>query len=83
MCCGGPGMYFYDQPDRSEAIVQRKFEHVIASGADVLVTENVSCLVQLRNGAARYAPRVRVMHVFEVLDESIETAQRRNAVIPE
>ena len=83
MCCGGPGMYFHDQPDRSEAILQRKFEHVIASGADVLVTENVSCLVQLRNGAARYAPRVRVMHVFEVLDESIETAQRRNAVIPE
>jgi len=83
MCCGGPGMYFHEQPDRSEAILQRKFEHVVASGADVLVTENVSCLVQLRNGAARYAPRVRVMHVFEVLDESIETAQRRNAVIPE
>ena len=82
MCCGGPGMYFHEQPDRSEAILQRKFEHVVASGADVLVTENVSCLVQLRNGAARYAPGVRVMHVFEVLNESIETAQRRNVVTP-
>jgi glycolate oxidase iron-sulfur subunit len=83
MCCGGPGMYFRDQPERSEAILQRKFEHVVASGAEVLVTENVSCLLQLRNGAARYAPGVRVMHVFEVLNESIETAQRRSAVIPE
>ncbi len=83
MCCGGPGMYFHEQPERSEAILQRKFEHVVASGAEVLVTENVSCLVQLRNGAARYAPGVRVMHVFEVLNESLATAQRRSAVIPE
>ena len=83
MCCGGPGMYFHEQPERSQAILARKFEHVVASGAEVLVTENVSCLVQLRNGAARYAPKVRVMHVFEVLDESMRTAQRRSAVIPE
>jgi glycolate oxidase iron-sulfur subunit len=83
MCCGGPGMYFRDQPERSEAILQRKFEHVVASGAEVLVTENVSCLLQLRNGAARYAPGVRVMHVFEVLNESMAAAQRRSAIIPE
>lgn len=83
MCCGGPGMYFHDQPERSEAILRRKFEKVVASGADVLVTENVSCLLQLRKGAARHAPGVRVMHVFEVLDESMQTAQRRSAIIPE
>ena len=83
MCCGGPGMYFNEQPERSNAILERKFAHVAASGADVLVTENVSCLVQLRNGAARYAPGVRVMHVFEVLDEAIHTAHRRSAVLPE
>jgi glycolate oxidase iron-sulfur subunit len=83
MCCGGPGLYFRDQPERSEAILQRKFEHVVASGAEVLVTENVSCLLQLRKGAARYAPNVRVMHVFEVLQESMQTAQRRSAIIPE
>jgi glycolate oxidase iron-sulfur subunit len=83
MCCGGPGMYFHDQPERSEAILARKFEHVVASGAEVLATENISCLLQLRKGAARYAPGVRVMHVFEVLNESIEIAQRRSAVLPE
>jgi Fe-S oxidoreductase len=49
----------------------------------VLATENISCLLQLRKGAARYAPGVRVMHVFEVLNESIEIAQRRSAVLPE
>ncbi len=83
MCCGGPGMYFHEQPERSEAILERKFHHVVASGAEVLVTENVSCLLQLRNGASKYAPRVRVMHVFEVLDEAIQTARRRSAILPE
>jgi glycolate oxidase iron-sulfur subunit len=76
-------MYFHDQPERSEAILARKFEHVVASGAEVLATENISCLLQLRKGAALYAPGVRVMHVFEVLNESIEIAQRRSAVLPE
>jgi glycolate oxidase iron-sulfur subunit len=82
MCCGGPGMYFHEQPERSAAILARKFQHVVASGAEVLVTENVSCLLQLRKGAAQYAPDLRVMHVFEVLDESIQTAHRRSAVLP-
>jgi glycolate oxidase iron-sulfur subunit len=71
MCCGGPGSYATGQPEHSDAILARKFEHVIATGADVLVTENVSCLVQLRVGARRHAPQVRVMHLMEVLDAAI------------
>jgi len=80
MCCGGAGMYFHTNPDRSEAILRRKFEHVAATGAEVLVTENISCLTQLRDGARRWGPDLRVMHVFEVLDASIEAGARRAAV---
>ena len=83
MCCGGAGTYFARMPDRSEAILRRKFDNILASGADVVVTENISCLVQLRSGAARYAPHVRVLHVMEVLLESISAAQRRSAILPE
>ena len=79
MCCAGAGLYFHAQPERSEAILRRKFEHIVATGADVVVTENISCLTQLRAGAQRYAPHVRVMHVFEVLDASIEAGRRRAA----
>jgi glycolate oxidase iron-sulfur subunit len=79
MCCAGAGAYFHSQPERSAAILARKFEHVVASGAEILVTENISCLNQLRDGARRHAPHVRVMHVFEVLQASIEAEQRRLA----
>ncbi len=81
MCCAGAGLYFHSQPERSEAILRRKFEHIAATGADVVVTENISCLMQLRAGALRYAPGVRVMHVFEVLDASIEAGRRRAAAV--
>ena len=74
MCCGGPGTYATGQPGHSDAILARKFENVVATGAGVLVTENVSCLVQLRAGARRHAPGVRVMHLMEVLDAAITAA---------
>ena len=83
MCCGGAGTYFARMPERSEAILERKFRNIVASGAGVIVTENISCLVQLRAGAAKHAPGVRVMHVMEVLLESMTSAARRTAVIPE
>ena len=82
MCCGGAGTYFARMPERSEAILRRKFDNIRASGADVVVTENISCLVQLRAGAARYAPNVRILHAMELLNESIEVGARRRAVIP-
>lgn len=81
MCCGGAGDYFRRQPERSEAILSRKFEHVVASGAETLVTENISCLMQLRNGARRFAPTVRVVHLSEVLLASMESAERRGRVL--
>ncbi|MGO8685654.1 MAG: (Fe-S)-binding protein [Candidatus Dormibacteria bacterium] len=74
MCCGGPGAYATGQPEHSRAILARKFENVRATGAGVLVTENVSCLVQLRAGARLHAPGVRVLHVMEVLAASIAAA---------
>jgi Fe-S oxidoreductase len=74
MCCGGPGAYATGQPEHSRAILARKFENVRATGAGVLVTENVSCLVQLRAGARLHAPGVHVLHVMEVLDAAIAAA---------
>lgn len=77
MCCGGAGDYFRREPERSAAILARKLNNVAASGAEVLVTDNISCLTQLREGARRHAPGLRVMHLFEVLLASMESARRR------
>jgi len=81
MCCGGPGSYAASQPERSEAVLERKCASIAASGADVVVTENVSCLLQLRRGARDYGTPVRVLHLMEVLDASITAAERRRPLI--
>jgi glycolate oxidase iron-sulfur subunit len=77
MCCGGAGDYFHREPERSAAILARKLNNAAASGAEVLVTDNISCLTQLREGARRHAPGLRVLHLFEVLQASMESARRR------
>lgn len=81
MCCGGPGAYAVQQPERSEAVLDRKYENIVASGADVVVTENVSCLLQLRRGAVDHGSTVRVVHLMEVLDAAITAAQRRKPLV--
>jgi glycolate oxidase iron-sulfur subunit len=68
-CCGAAGSYVLVEPEISAAILGRKMERVAATGADVLVTECPSCLLQLALGARRADLGVRVMGLSEFLLE--------------
>jgi glycolate oxidase iron-sulfur subunit len=70
-CCGSAGTYNIAKPEMSDRILQRKLETVRASGAEVLVTSNPGCLLQLKKGLAEQMPGVRLMHLTEILAESI------------
>ncbi|MCC6627211.1 MAG: 4Fe-4S dicluster domain-containing protein [Chloroflexi bacterium] len=78
LCCGSAGVYNVTQPALSRRLMERKSGHALASGADVVVSANPGCLLQLQAGlrAAGAADRVRVRHVVELLDE----AYRRGGV---
>ena len=66
-CCGSAGTYNITKPDMSDRILQRKLDTVRASGADVLVTSNPGCLLQLKKGLAEQLPDVKLMHLTELL----------------
>jgi glycolate oxidase iron-sulfur subunit len=66
-CCGSAGTYNIAKPEMSDLILQRKLDTVRASGADVLVTSNPGCLLQLKKGLADQLPDVRLMHLTEIL----------------
>ena len=83
MCCGGPGMYFHENPSAARPSCSASSSTSSPAEPRCWSPRTSPASLQLRNGAARYAPGVRVMHVFEVLNESIESASRRSAVIPE
>jgi glycolate oxidase iron-sulfur subunit len=66
-CCGSAGTYNITKPEMSDRILQRKLDTVRASGADILVTSNPGCLLQLKKGLADQLPGVKLMHLTELL----------------
>jgi glycolate oxidase iron-sulfur subunit len=75
MCCGSAGTYNVTQPALSKALLERKVAHVLASGANMLVTANPGCQMQLESGMRAAGKRVRVMHLMDVLDQAYEAAR--------
>jgi glycolate oxidase iron-sulfur subunit len=70
-CCGSAGTYNISRPEMSDKILQRKIDSVRASGAEILVTSNPGCLLQLKKGLADQLPDVKLMHVTELLAQSL------------
>lgn len=70
-CCGSAGTYNIEQPAMSDLIMQRKVESVRRTGAELLVTGNPGCLLQLKKALAMGEPHVRVVHVTELLMQSL------------
>ncbi len=56
----------------SKDLLDRKMDDVKATGAEVVVSANPGCLLQLEWGAKRTGTRVQVKHVTQVLLEAIE-----------
>lgn len=71
-CCGSAGTYNIAQPEMSDRILERKLENVAASGANTLVTANPGCLLQLKKGLSERLPYVKLLHLTELLLDSVE-----------
>jgi glycolate oxidase iron-sulfur subunit len=76
-CCGSAGIYNLTHPGMSKDLLDRKMDDVKATGAEVVVSANPGCLLQLEWGAKRAGSNVQVKHVTQVLLEAIE--DKRNA----
>jgi glycolate oxidase iron-sulfur subunit len=69
-CCGSAGTYNLDQPEIARSLGEQKARAVMASGADVVATGNIGCLMQLRAQLARLGSPVRVRHTMQVLRDA-------------
>src|SRR5262249_46469900 len=47
ICCGAAGTYNLTQPEMSERLGRRKLDHIEATGATMVVTGNVGCILQI------------------------------------
>ena len=75
-CCGGAGIYGVTHPDLGGQIGADKVAAVIATDADVVVTPNPGCVMQIGAGLATERVRTRALQPVEILDESYRQAGR-------
>jgi glycolate oxidase iron-sulfur subunit len=71
ICCGSAGIYNLVQPNAANALGDRKAELIASMGADVVVTGNPGCILQLQASLERAGKRIPVLHMIQLLDASI------------
>jgi glycolate oxidase iron-sulfur subunit len=69
-CCGSAGIYNLTEPEMATRLLHRKVSHVLATGAEAVVTANPGCILQIQAGLGAHDARVRVMHLVEILDRA-------------
>lgn len=69
-CCGSAGTYNLEQPQTARLLGERKARNILSSGASVVATGNIGCLIQLRNHLATQGQPLPVWHTLEVLDRA-------------
>jgi glycolate oxidase iron-sulfur subunit len=71
LCCGSAGTYNLLHPGPARELGERKAAAVRATGAQVMVTANPGCWMQVAAALARTGERMPVAHTVQVLDASI------------
>jgi glycolate oxidase iron-sulfur subunit len=79
ICCGSAGIYNLVQPEAAAQLGDRKAGHVAALDADVVVSGNPGCLLQLQCALARAGRKLPVRHSIELLDASIRGVNAFNS----
>lgn len=67
-CCGSAGVYNITNYKMSMQLLKRKLEKVEKSKAEILVTANPGCFLQLSAGIREEKMQVKVLHLAELLD---------------
>jgi glycolate oxidase iron-sulfur subunit len=68
ICCGSAGIYNMLQPEAAGDLGRRKADNIRDTGADLLVTANPGCLLQIRKYLEGDLP---MLHPIQLIDASI------------
>lgn len=71
LCCGSAGTYNINQPKIAGELGQKKAQAVIDTGAEVMVTGNIGCIVQVQKHLKALGSKIRVMHLVEFLADYV------------
>ena len=75
ICCGSAGIYNLLEPVPAAQLRDRKAQNIINTGADAIVSGNPGCLLQIADGLEAAGRPLKIMHLVEVLDRSIQAGR--------
>ncbi len=72
LCCGSAGVYNLLHPETAQELGERKARHLLATGAQAVVSANPGCLLQLMSALRRLGhAEIPAFHMVELLDASL------------
>ncbi|MGH3368004.1 MAG: (Fe-S)-binding protein [Nocardioidaceae bacterium] len=71
LCCGSAGVWNLLNPEPARELGDRKAANVDRTGAELLVTANPGCLLQITDALRRAGTEMATAHTVEVLEASI------------
>ena len=71
ICCGSAGIYNLLEPEAATQLRDRKVQNILKTEAEVIVSGNPGCLLQIATGLQSADRPIPVMHLVELLDRSI------------
>jgi len=71
LCCGSAGIYNVLNPEPARELGDRKAANIVATEAQLLVTANPGCLMQVASSIESSGHPMGLAHTVEVLDASI------------
>jgi glycolate oxidase iron-sulfur subunit len=78
ICCGSAGVWNLLNPEPARELGDRKARDVLATGADLLVTANPGCMMQVAAAVHRAGGVIGLAHTVQVLDASIRALPARS-----
>ncbi len=72
ICCGSAGIYNMVEPEPAEELGRRKANNILKTGAQMIVTSNPGCMLQIQSSLKKMGhDRIPMAHPVEVLDASL------------
>lgn len=76
VCCGFGGAFSVKMPDISTAILDEKLDYIEATEASTVVAADTGCVYQMQGGLRRRGSDVQVVHIAELLADSIRNGNQ-------
>ncbi len=70
LCCGAAGTYNLTEPEMAGRLSRRKLSNIRSTGAQVVVTANAGCLMQIAREARSQGEPLELVHPMDLLDRS-------------